>query len=83
MSRPARRLAAVPVPPASTTDWTTTLLTLAQLCARLQTSRSKVERDVAAGLPCIDIGRHHEGRRPKRSLRFSWPAVLSWYAGRR
>ena len=30
-------------------------------------------------LPFIDIGRHHPGRRLKRSLRFSWDAVLRWY----
>ena len=58
------------------------LLTLAELAARLRVSRSKVERDVVAGLPAIDVGRHHPGRRRKRTLRFKWIAVLSWYEGR-
>ena len=57
------------------------LLTLTELCERLRVSRSKVERDVASALPCIDVGRHHPDRRKKRSLRFSWSAVLEWYGG--
>jgi len=59
------------------------LLTLAEVSARLKISRSKLERDVADGLPCLDLGRHHPGRRRKRSLRFSWREVLEFYGGRR
>lgn len=57
------------------------LLTIGELAERLRCSRSKLERDVAAGLPCIDIGRHDARRRRKRTLRFKWEAVLAYYEG--
>jgi len=57
-------------------------ITIQDLGDRMRASRSKLERDVAAGLPCIDIGRHHPDRRRKRSLRFSWPEVVQWYRNR-
>ena len=58
------------------------LLTLKELAELLRVSRSKVECDVAAGLPHLDVGTHSHGRRVKRSLRFSWPTVVDWYKSR-
>lgn len=69
--RPAH-LAAVPDPAPEP------MLTVEQLAARLQVSRGTIERAVAAGMPHLDVGRHRPDRRPKRSLRFSWPEVLAW-----
>ena len=54
-----------------------------ELADRLRLSRSKLERDVLAGLPCLDVGCHDPRRRVKRTLRFSWRAVLAWYQERR
>jgi len=58
------------------------LLTIVELADRLQVSRSKVERDILRGLPHLDLGSHHPGRRAKRTLRFSWSDVCAWYAAR-
>ena len=54
------------------------LLTIGQLAEKLQVSRSTVERHVHDGMPCLDVGRHHPGRRVKRSLRFNLAKVLRW-----
>jgi excisionase family DNA binding protein len=58
------------------------LMTLAELADYLQVSRSSVERAVAAGMPALDLGRHHPKRRPKRCLRFDLASVLAWYRER-
>jgi len=71
-----------PVPDPAPAPAAERMLTLAGLSDRLQVSRSKIERDVLAGLPHLDVGRHDPRRRVKRSLRFSWPDVLRWYQER-
>ena len=54
------------------------LLTIGELAAYLQVSRSTIDRHVHEGMPCVDVGRHDSRRRPKRMLRFELGSVLGW-----
>ena len=52
------------------------------LAIYLAVSISHVERLVMLGLPCIDVGVHQAGRRPRRAWRFDPDAVIRWLASR-
>jgi len=75
--RLAIRLAPVSEPPPE--PW----LTLEQLMAVQQVSRSSIERSVELGMPCVDIGHHHPIRRKKRALRFVLSEVRAWHEAQR
>jgi len=82
------RLSAVPAPAPETNDLPIYNLTVADLCERLHATRSKIEADVQAGLPHLDLGSPRPrpaglpAPRRKRALRFSWPEVIAWYRNR-
>lgn len=59
-----------------------TWLTLKQIAARYQSHSATFERQVARGLPCIDIANHRAGARLKRNLRFDPTACDRWFAER-
>jgi len=58
-------------------------VTTAELAALWSTTRSQIDRLVAAGMPAIDIGSPGSGRRRKRALRFLPAECAAWLAARR
>ncbi len=58
------------------------MLRIEQIAELLGVHRSTIERLVAQGLPCLDVGIRHPGRRPKRVLRFDKESAMRWLAER-
>ena len=54
------------------------LLNLGGAAVFLCVSESTIERFVREGMPALDLGVHHPGRRPKRLLRFDPTELLAW-----
>lgn len=59
------------------------ILTISEVAQLFRVSTGTVERFLYRnGMPYIDLGTHHPGRRRKRLLRFEREAVLAWARSR-
>lgn len=50
------------------------MLTVRQLCERLQVSRPRIQEMRRRGMPCVRVGTGG----PRAALRFDWEQVKAW-----